>query len=87
MSDFVDEVRKTFGMPVEEKAPMNEKPKKQKLGALWVKNIGGKEVFSGTYQPEGKNGPSTRIEIWPNGFKNKPNDPDRIIYLDTFVPK
>jgi hypothetical protein len=58
--------------------------KMTKLGALWIKpNARGGERWTGNVEIDGK---KTRIVIFPNNYKEKENQPDLIIFLDTYEP-
>lgn len=52
-----------------------QKPTKLKLTALWSKTLGnGTTIFTGKLG-------DAQIEIWPNKFKQKDNQPDFNIFL------
>ncbi len=64
---------------------MEERPKKVRVGSGWIKDFdNGKRVIRMSIQEPLEKG--TRLEMWPNGFKEDSNgSPDYIIYLDTYV--
>lgn len=56
-----------------------------KIGALWNKTTkAGKTLQTGQIEIDGK---KFDIAVWPNGYKERSNQPDFIIYLDEYRKK
>ena len=55
--------------------------KKQSIGAIWKKQVNGKELLSGSIEIEGK---TYKLAIWQNDYKKEAKHPDYKIYLDTY---
>lgn len=55
---------------------------KQQIGALWVKQVKDKIIYSGTIEV---NGEKVKINIWPNDYKSESKHPDMKIYIDDYV--
>ena len=55
--------------------------KKQSIGALWIKQVNGKQLLSGSVEIEGK---TVKISCWANDYKKEDKHPDYKIYLDTY---
>ena len=55
--------------------------KKQSIGALWIKQVNGKQLLSGSVEIDGK---TVKISCWANDYKKEDKHPDYKIYLDTY---
>lgn len=57
---------------------------KQSIGALWRKQVKGKDMFTGTIEI---NGQKVKVAVWPNDYKKEEKHPDFKIFVDDYEPK